>query len=111
MGASMMGPDYTQWHGAFEVARNFYFHFLPLAKEIAEKNKDEDLKKLIATELSNPEHAWMKGLSQDERKRMLEFYQKRYGENSALIQTSNVSQPDATTQGAPNAQAVPQSAK
>ncbi|MBI4533157.1 MAG: hypothetical protein HY711_04345 [Candidatus Melainabacteria bacterium] len=89
MGASMMGPDYTQWHGAFEVARNFYFSFLPLAEEIAEKKGDEELKKLIAAELSSPEHAWMKGLSADERKRMLEFYQKRYGENSALIQTQH----------------------
>lgn len=86
MGASMMGPDYTQWHGAFEVARNFYFHFLPLAKEIAEKNHDEELKKLIATELATPDHQWMNGLSAEQRKQMLEFYQRRYGENSALIQ-------------------------
>lgn len=86
MGASMMGPDYTQWHGAFEVARNFYFHFLPLAKEIAEKHNDEELKKLIASELSTPDHQWMNGLSGDQRKQMLDFYQKRYGENSALIQ-------------------------
>ncbi|MCA9803185.1 MAG: hydroxylamine oxidoreductase [Cyanobacteria bacterium HKST-UBA02] len=86
MGASMMAPDYTQWHGAFEVARNFYFHFLPLAEEIAEKHQDKGLKDLIAQELSAPEHQWMKGLSMDQRKQMLEFYQKRYGENSALIE-------------------------
>lgn len=86
MGASMMGPDYTQWHGAFEVARNFYFHFLPLAEKIAAEHHDDELKKLIATELASPEHAWMHGLSLDQRKQMLEFYQKRYGENSALIE-------------------------
>lgn len=85
MGASMMAPDYTQWHGAFEVAKNFYFDFLPLAEEIAEKKHDDNLKNLIAKELAAPEHQWMKGLSKNQRKQMLEFYQKRYGENSALI--------------------------
>jgi hypothetical protein len=25
-GASMMGPDYTHWHGTYEVAKTFYTH-------------------------------------------------------------------------------------
>jgi hydroxylamine dehydrogenase len=33
-GAAMMGPDYTQWHGFYEVAKNFYTEFLPQAEEI-----------------------------------------------------------------------------
>lgn len=28
-GASMMGPDYTQWHGNYELAKNFYTRFIP----------------------------------------------------------------------------------
>ncbi len=28
-GASMMGPDYTHWHGMYEVAKHFYLEFLP----------------------------------------------------------------------------------
>ena len=33
MGTAMMGPDYTQWHGFYEVAKNFYNEFLPEAEE------------------------------------------------------------------------------
>ena len=29
MGASMMAPDYTQWHGMFEVAERFYMKLIP----------------------------------------------------------------------------------
>ena len=29
MGASMMAPDYTQWHGMFEVAERFYMKLDP----------------------------------------------------------------------------------
>jgi len=28
-GASMMGPDYTHWHGTYELARNFYSEMVP----------------------------------------------------------------------------------
>ena len=39
-GASMMGPDYTQWHGNFEVADRFYMEMVPEVKElIADGNK------------------------------------------------------------------------
>ena len=31
MGASMMAPDYTQWHGMFEVADRFYLELVPQA--------------------------------------------------------------------------------
>ena len=27
--ASMMGPDYTHWHGTYEIARNFYMELIP----------------------------------------------------------------------------------
>jgi len=36
-GASMMGPDYTHWHGTYEVAKHFYTHFLPEVIEQAAK--------------------------------------------------------------------------
>jgi len=39
MGASMMAPDYTQWHGNFEVAERFYTEFVPEVKELIEKAK------------------------------------------------------------------------
>ncbi len=28
-GAAMMGPDYTWWHGIYDVIHNFYFEFIP----------------------------------------------------------------------------------
>lgn len=37
-GAAMMGPDYTHWHGTYEVARNFYSEFIPELTELAEHN-------------------------------------------------------------------------
>jgi hypothetical protein len=37
MGASMMGPDYTHWHGMYEVAERFYQHLIPEAREITAK--------------------------------------------------------------------------
>lgn len=38
-GASMMGPDYTHWHGMYEVAKNFYSEMVPELEELIEKGK------------------------------------------------------------------------
>ncbi|MDO8589492.1 MAG: multiheme c-type cytochrome [Armatimonadota bacterium] len=71
-GASMMGPDYTQWHGFFEVANRFYNELLPEA---------EELKKGVTQEiLAQDYHKWKSGLSKEEREKILEFYKTRYGE-------------------------------
>ncbi len=56
-GAAMMGPDFVQWHGFYEVAQHFYFKFIPKAEKLA----GEKTKKLIAGIMSRPEHRWMKG--------------------------------------------------
>lgn len=65
MGASMMGPDYTHWHGMFEVAERWYLEFIPLAREIAEKaahgDKPQQGKAVLAVIdeiMSRPEHRW-----------------------------------------------------
>ncbi len=70
MGASMMGPDFTQWHGFYEVAKHFYTKFIPELKEL-----DPGLAKEI---LAMTEHQWKKGLSKEEVAKTIEFYQKRY---------------------------------
>ncbi|MFT5424492.1 MAG: hydroxylamine dehydrogenase [Phycisphaerales bacterium] len=36
-GASMMAPDYTHWHGTYEVAKHFYSEFIPELRELVEK--------------------------------------------------------------------------
>lgn len=55
-GAAMMGPDYTWWHGFYEVAKHFYLEMIPQAREL----DDEELNAFIDDLLENdPMHAWM----------------------------------------------------
>lgn len=71
-GAAMMGPDYTQWHGFFEVANRFYNEFLP---EVEEINPE-----LAEAVLNRDEHKWKKGLPKEDREKILQFYRERYGQ-------------------------------
>ncbi|MCK4466670.1 MAG: hypothetical protein KAU83_13245 [Bacteroidales bacterium] len=89
MGASMMGPDYTQWHGNFEVADRFYMEFIPEVKELiteAKKhgktsiaNKIEDL---LNKTLNNDLHKWFLGKMDPEemkkRKEASKQFRSRY---------------------------------
>jgi hypothetical protein len=77
MGVSMQGPDYTQWHGFFEVAERFYFDFLPKAREAG--HGDAVVARVIREVLDSPEHAWKKGMTPEERARIDAFYKERYG--------------------------------
>lgn len=81
MGVSMQGPDYTQWHGFFEVAERFYFDFLPKAEQAAKG--DPDVEKVIKAILDSPEHAWKKGMSPEDRKKIDQFYRERYGSTAS----------------------------
>jgi len=76
MGASMMGPDYVQWHGFFEVAERFYIEFIPEAQELAHKNKE--ITAFIEEILNRPEHSWLKGMSPEMRENIKKFYEDRY---------------------------------
>ena len=70
-GAAMMGPDYTQWHGFFEVAHRFYIEFVPEAEHLLPGVTDEFL--------SSEDHRWFReGLSEEDRRRIEEFYRRRY---------------------------------
>lgn len=71
-GAAMSGPDYVQWHGFFEVSRRFYTEFLPGVKAL----KPDLVDKIT----SQDDHKWIKGLPQEERAKILEFYKTRYGQ-------------------------------
>jgi hypothetical protein len=72
MGTAMMGPDFTQWHGFYEVAKHFYNKFLPEAEELSPGISDQVF--------SKDEHRWKKGLTPEQLKGVLEFYRKRYGQ-------------------------------
>jgi len=71
-GASMQGPDFTQWHGFYEVAKNFYTEFLPECEAIQ--------KGITSQILSTDYHSWIKGMTEEQRKKVLEFYKSRYGQ-------------------------------
>jgi len=71
-GAAMMGPDYTQWHGFFEVAERFYTEFIPEA---------EALLPGVTKDVMNMDvNAWKKGVSKEERDKIKKYYQDRYGQ-------------------------------
>ncbi len=69
-GVSMAGPDYTWWHGMYEVAKHFYTEFLPEVEDIDPS--------LVEAVLEKEEHRWFGGLSPDEINEILEFYNERY---------------------------------
>jgi hypothetical protein len=82
-GASMMGPDYTHWHGMYEVSKHYYVNFLPevikaaATKGPAMKRKYEQK---VAQLLAQPEHLWMKGLNPEEAEALRKMYKERYNE-------------------------------
>jgi hydroxylamine dehydrogenase len=70
MGASMMGNDYVQWHGFYEVAQIFYGEFLPEAEALL-PGVTEQVK-------SSPANAWEKGLTPENREKMEKFYEEMW---------------------------------
>ena len=54
-GAAMMGPDYTWWHGIYDVIHNFYFEFIPAAKEFNDPDVNVAIDKLMK---DDPMHQW-----------------------------------------------------
>lgn len=91
-GASMMGPDYTHWHGMYEVAKNFYTEFIPELEELVEKNlhsadaekvtQAKALKAKIDAVLATDDHKWFINKMDPEeaarRKQAQEEFKGRY---------------------------------
>ena len=75
-GASMQGPDYTQWHGFYEVAKHFYFKFLPEVRELAEGHPEVEA--VIEEALAGPDHAWLQGMDDETKAEVRAFYKERY---------------------------------
>ena len=88
----MMGPDYTHWHGTYEVARNFYTEFVPELREIAMHNLHsedperkaaaENLNALLDATLASENHRWyinqMPDSEKAKRQARQEEFQGRY---------------------------------
>lgn len=82
-GASMMGPDYTHWHGMYEVSKHFYEKFVPAVIEAARDESPELGRKWEAKMralLAQPEHAWLEGLKPEEAEALRRMYAERYGQ-------------------------------
>ncbi len=69
--ASMQAPDYTQWHGNYDLARNWYGSYVPELKEVIDmgklSNNDEakklagELEKMLAEVMNDENHKWSSG--------------------------------------------------
>ncbi len=77
-GASMMGPDYTWWHGIYDVAQHFYFKFIPEVRKIGDKEAIAYIDNLLK---NDPMHQWMsqsteelkKGIKSGEIKKIYQY--------------------------------------
>ena len=81
-GASMMAPDYTHWHGMYEVAERFYMELIPQAREMAEHGDaaaGEAINTVINDILARPEHAWFEEGAEAQSERIRQAMQERYG--------------------------------
>jgi hypothetical protein len=64
----MMGPDYTHWHGTYEVAKHWYAEYIPGLDELVKANIDsadaarkdaaQKLKTLLEQTLNSEDHRW-----------------------------------------------------
>ncbi len=80
----MMGPDYTHWHGMYEVAKHFYTKFLPEVREVAERGgKGEEWNKKVDALMTQDQHVWQKGMTPEEARALQKAYEQRYDEKAA----------------------------
>jgi len=63
--ASMQGPDYTHWHGTYDLAKHFYSKMVPELEHLIEegiKDGKEDAAKALAAKLdevlNSDDHKW-----------------------------------------------------
>ena len=76
-GAAMQGPDYTWWHGIYEVAKHFYEKFIPQLEEIAGEELAAEL--LEEYVYSQEGHQWHRdGMSKEALENVRTFYRERY---------------------------------
>ncbi|REJ80774.1 MAG: hydroxylamine oxidoreductase [Acidobacteria bacterium] len=83
-GASMMAPDYTHWHGMFEVAERFYMELIPQARHLAEGAgaRGAEVERVIDEILARPEHAWFEEGAEAQAEAIREAMRERYGDRS-----------------------------
>ena len=91
-GASMMAPDYTHWHGTYDLGKHFYSKFIPEIEEIIShglKSSDRNdvkaakkLQKLLTKTLKSENHRWFLGemdpAEKARRKKASDEFKARY---------------------------------
>lgn len=89
-GASMMAPDYTHWHGMYEVAERFYMELIPQAEEMAEHAAESghgsaarQVQEVIDAILARPEHTWFRQGAEDQAERIRREMERRYGQGGS----------------------------
>ncbi len=82
----MMAPDYTHWHGMYEVAERFYMELIPQAREIAEHAAQEGrgsaaraVNRVIDGILARPEHVWFEEGAEGAAEAIRMEMERRYG--------------------------------
>jgi hydroxylamine dehydrogenase len=85
-GASMMAPDYTHWHGMYEVAERFYMELIPQVREIIQHARSEGrrgaaaaVERVVDEILSRPEHVWFVEGAEGQAERIRQEMERRYG--------------------------------
>lgn len=90
-GAAMQAPDYTQWHGMFEVAHRFYTEMIEDIRNAIEKAEKagnhagaNKVKALLDEILNSPDHRWFLGkMSAEEkakRESQMQSFKTRYSQ-------------------------------
>lgn len=79
-GSAMMGPDYTWWHGMYEVAKHFYFKLIPEARAYNNPEVNEYIDNLLT---NDPMHQWMNGTTEELKEKirsgaMQEIYEEMF---------------------------------
>lgn len=85
-GAAMSGPDYTWWHGIYEVAQHTYFKWIPEMREmVRKKDGNEKYAEEILNKYFKPieGHDWyFNGISKDAIEKVRKGFEERYGKGA-----------------------------
>jgi hydroxylamine dehydrogenase len=82
----MSGPDYTWWHGIYDVAKHTYFEFIPELKEVAmKKDGNEKFAEEMLEKHFKPieGHDWyFSGMSKEAIEKVRKGFEARYGKGA-----------------------------
>jgi hypothetical protein len=85
----MQGPDYTHWHGTYDLAKHFYTKMVPELEHLVEKgmnNGQEEAAMALAAKLdevlNSDDHKWylnkLDPAEKAKRKKAAEEFKARY---------------------------------